>query len=341
MLVREIAALLRAGFEGDPDLEISGAAPVDSAGPTDLSFASGSALASAHASRAGCLIVPPEFETMASRTLIRVAQPRAAFAAALARLYPADPVRPGIHPTAVVAPGASIDPSCEIGPHATIEAGACIGAGTRIGAGCFIGRGSSIGPDSTLHANVTIYNRIEIGSRVILHSGSIVGADGFGFVLSSGRYEKFPQVGRVVIHDDVEIGANTCIDRAALGTTEIGAGTKLDNMVHIGHNCRIGKHVVIAAQTGLSGGVVVEDYAIIGGQVGIGDKAKIESRAVLGSGCGVLTSKIVRAGEPVWGTPARPLRQHLEQLANVSRLPRLRQEVGALKARIEELEKAR
>jgi UDP-3-O-[3-hydroxymyristoyl] glucosamine N-acyltransferase len=169
----------------------------------------------------------------------------------------------------------------------------------------------------------------------------VLGADGFGFVFAERRYHKFPQVGRVVIGDDVEIGANSCVDRAALGVTSIGDGTKLDNMVHIGHNCRIGKHVVIAAQTGLSGGVVVEDYAVIGGQVGIGDKARIESGAVLGSGCGILTSKIVRGGQTVWGTPARPLREHLQQLANLARLPELRKHVEELRKRLEALEQRR
>jgi UDP-3-O-[3-hydroxymyristoyl] glucosamine N-acyltransferase len=191
-----------------------------------------------------------------------------------------------------------------------------------------------------LYANVTVYHRVQIADRVILHSGCVLGADGFGFAFTGERYEKFPQVGRVIIHDDVEIGANACVDRGALGNTEIGQGTKLDNMVHVGHNCRIGRHVVIAAQTGLSGGVIIEDYAILGGQIGIGDKARIESHAVLGSGSGVLTSKIVRSGEPVWGTPARPLRQYLQQLAMMSRLPRMREEIASLKQRIAELERA-
>jgi UDP-3-O-[3-hydroxymyristoyl] glucosamine N-acyltransferase len=189
-----------------------------------------------------------------------------------------------------------------------------------------------------VHANVTIYSGVTIGDRAVLHSGCVLGADGFGFVRSGDRYEKFPQIGRVQIGDDVEIGANSCVDRAALGVTEIGDGTKLDNMVHIGHNCSIGRHVVIAAQTGLSGGVVVEDYAVIGGQVGIGDKARIESGAVLGSGCGILTSKIVRKGQVVWGTPARPLKEHLEQLANLSRLPELRKQVRELDRRARESE---
>jgi UDP-3-O-[3-hydroxymyristoyl] glucosamine N-acyltransferase len=192
-----------------------------------------------------------------------------------------------------------------------------------------------------LHANVSIYDDVDIGRGVILHSGCVIGADGFGFVLENNRYEKFPQIGRVEIGDFVEIGANSCVDRAALGTTHIGEGTKLDNMVHVGHNCRIGRHVVVAAQTGFSGGVVVEDYAVIGGQVGIGDKARIESHAVLGSGCGILSSKIVRAGQVVWGTPARPLKQHLEQLAYVARLPEMHDELGEIKRRISDLEKAK
>jgi UDP-3-O-[3-hydroxymyristoyl] glucosamine N-acyltransferase len=338
--VRELAAFLRAEYEGDGEADVTGAAPVEAAGPYDLSFASGAALARVPGSSAGCVIVPLDFINMASRTIVRVEHPRSAFAAALSCIYPPEPVHAGVHPTAVIAATASIDETCEIAPHVTVADGARLGPRTRVGAGCSIGRSASIGADCSLHANVTIYDDVEVGDRVILHSGAVLGADGFGFVLQGDRYAKFPQVGRVVVHDDVEVGANACIDRAALGVTEVGEGTKLDNMVHIGHNCRIGKHVVIAAQTGLSGGVVVEDYAVIGGQVGIGDKARIESGAILGSGCGVLTSKIVRSGEPVWGTPARPLRQHLEQLATVARLPKLRQELTDLKARIAQLERA-
>jgi UDP-3-O-[3-hydroxymyristoyl] glucosamine N-acyltransferase len=194
-----------------------------------------------------------------------------------------------------------------------------------------------LGAYCLLHANVTIYENVTVGDRAILHAGCVLGADGFGFVRSSDRYEKFPQIGRVKIGDDVEIGANSCIDRAALGVTQIGDGVKIDNLVHIGHNCTIGRHVVIAAQTGLSGGVVIEDYAVIGGQVGIGDKARIETGAVLGSGCGILTSKIVRKGQVVWGTPARPLKEHLEQLANLARLPALRKEVASLRNRLEKI----
>jgi UDP-3-O-[3-hydroxymyristoyl] glucosamine N-acyltransferase len=210
---------------------------------------------------------------------------------------------------------------------------------TSLGATCVVGKRVSLGEGCVLHPHVTVYDNVDIGRGSVLHSGAVIGADGFGYVMEHERWHKFPQVGRVEIGDFVEIGANSCVDRAALGVTSIGEGTKLDNMVHVGHNCRIGRHVVVAAQTGFSGGVVVEDYAVIGGQVGIGDKARIESRAVLGSGCGVLTSKIVHSGETVWGTPARPLRQHLEQLANLARLPELRREVAEMKRRLAELER--
>jgi UDP-3-O-[3-hydroxymyristoyl] glucosamine N-acyltransferase len=250
--------------------------------------------------------------------------PRAAIARAITQLHPVKALLPSIDPTAVIGPGAEIAADAYIGPLVAVGAGARIGAGTQIHAGSVIGDGVRVGENCLLHPRVTLYSDVSIGHHVVLHSGCVIGADGFGFVFQGGAYHKFPQVGRVEIADHVEIGANSCVDRAALGVTSIGEGTKLDNLVHIGHNCRLGKHVVIAAQTGLSGGVIVEDYAVIGGQVGIGDKARIESRAVLGSGSGVLTSKIVRSGEVVWGTPARPLKQYLQQLALLSGLAKKR-----------------
>jgi UDP-3-O-[3-hydroxymyristoyl] glucosamine N-acyltransferase len=341
MLVRELAHAVGATFEGDGQKEISGVADIESAGAADLSFAAGSkGLAQAYKSSAGCIVVPHDFENASSRTVIRAANPRGAFAQAVRLLLPPRAARSGVHPTAVIANSASVHESAEIGPHVTIGERTSIGAGTSVGAGTSIGDDVSIGDGCRVHSLVTIYDGVTVGARAVLHSGCVLGADGFGFVLAGDCYEKFPQVGRVAIGDDVEIGANSCIDRAALGVTSIGDGTKLDNMVHVGHNCRIGRHVVIAAQTGLSGGVVIEDYAVIGGQVGIGDKARIESRAVLGSGSGVLTSKIVRGGQVLWGTPARPLKDHLEQLANVGRLPELRREMEDLRTRVEQLEAA-
>jgi UDP-3-O-[3-hydroxymyristoyl] glucosamine N-acyltransferase len=323
--IKELAGWLEAPFEGDGERDIRAVAALEDAGPADLSFVTrGRAAKLADASQAGCLVVPEDYANPPGRTVIRARDPRGAVARAILRLHPAAEPSPGIHPTAVIGPGATIAASASIGPFVAIGAGARIGASSSLGAGCVLAEGVEIGEHCTLHPRVTLYRGVRIGNHAILHSGCVIGADGFGFVLTGGRYEKFPQIGRVEIGDNVEIGAGSCVDRAALGVTSIGEGTKLDNLVHIGHNCRIGRHVVIAAQTGLSGGVIVEDYAVIGGQVGIGDKARIESRAVLGSGSGVLTSKIVRGGQVMWGTPARPLKEYLEQLAVLSQLGKRR-----------------
>jgi UDP-3-O-[3-hydroxymyristoyl] glucosamine N-acyltransferase len=336
--VIEIAELLDAPWEGDGAREVTAAAAVESAGEHEISFAAGAkAAALAARSKAGCLLVAPEFSKTHGRTIIRVKEPRAAFARVIAALHPEPAIEPGIHPTAVVAAGARIGGGCAIGPRVVIGEDAEIGAGTAVGAGSVIGRQVKVGEGGRLHPNVTLYDGVTVGRRAVLHSGCVIGADGFGFAMAGGQWRKFPQIGTVVLGDDVEIGANSCVDRAALGATTIGDGTKLDNMVHVGHNCAIGRHVVVAAQTGFSGGVVVEDYAVIGGQVGIGDKARIESRAVLGSGCGVLTSKIIRAGQTVWGTPARPLKEYLETLAAQGRLPEYRKRLVELERRIEEL----
>ena len=339
MRVSEIAEYLKARWEGEGERDIQGVAPLETAGPADVAFVgSRKAASAAGQSQAGCLLVPDEFPQ--GRTVIRVREPRAAFAAVIQLLCPLPEPTSGIHPTAVVDALAMVPTRCSVGPQCVIGAGSRVGERSRLGPGCVIGENVSIGADCVLHAHVTIYNSVVVGDRAVLHSGCVLGADGFGFVRAGDRYEKFPQVGRVHIGNDVEIGANSCVDRAALGVTEIGDGTKLDNLVHVGHNCKIGRHVVIAAQTGLSGGVVVEDYAVIGGQVGIGDKARIESGAVLGSGSGILTSKIVRKGQVVWGTPARPLKEHLQQLANVARLPELREQLRELRARVEGAAKA-
>ncbi|MFN7997485.1 MAG: UDP-3-O-(3-hydroxymyristoyl)glucosamine N-acyltransferase [Bryobacteraceae bacterium] len=339
MRVRELAEWLGATFEGDGEKEVNGVAPLESAGASELSFVGNrKALLQADSSAAGCLIVPIDFPSPSRRTVIRVAEPRTAFARAMNRFYPTAEIKPGIHPSATLGAGVEIGALAAIGPHVSIGDNSRIGLASSIGPGCAIGKRVALGEGCILHANVTIYDNVDIGRGVILHSGCVIGADGFGFVFENGRYHKFPQVGRVEIGDFVEIGANSCVDRAALGVTVIGEGTKLDNMVHVGHNCRIGRHVVVAAQTGFSGGVVVEDHAVIGGQVGIGDKARIESGAVLGSGCGILSSKIVRSGQTVWGTPARPLKEHLEQLANLARLPEMRREMADLKRRLANLE---
>lgn len=337
--VAQLAELIHAELEGDGNRVITGANSLEDATAGDLSFVSSpKGIENARSSRASCLVAFPDFDTQGPWSVLRVSDPRAAFAQALNAVYPPKRIQPFVHPTAIVAPSASVHATCFIGAYVTIGENTKIGAGSCVGNGSRLGDNVNIGENTTLHPNVTIYDNVSIGARVIIHSGVILGADGFGFTLVGDRYQKFPQVGTIRIEDDVEIGANCCVDRAALGVTRIGEGTKLDNLVHVAHNCNIGKHVVIAAQTGFSGSVTVGDYAMIGGQTGIGEKAKIQSKAVIGGKAGVLTGQIVTSGEPVWGIPARPLRQHLKSLAHVARLEKYKREIEELKAKVSALE---
>lgn len=339
MRIEDLAQHIGLTYEGDGNAEVTHAAPLDVAVAGQLSFVGSVKAAEAALHSPACLIVPPAYRRSDRQTVLRAENPRAAFAHALEVLYPEEAVRPSIHRTACIESSAVVDATAQIGPHAVIGAQSVIGVEVRVGPGTVIGMDVRIGDHSRIHPNVTIYDHVRIGKNAVIHSGAVIGADGFGFAREGGVYRKFPQVGTVEIGDDVEIGANTCIDRAALGATHIGNGVKLDNMVHIAHNCRLGNNVVIAAQTGLSGGVVIEDDAVIGGQVGIGDKARIERGAVLGSGCGILTSKIVRSGQVVWGTPARPLKEYLEQLAVMATLPEIRKRLKEVVVRLEGLEK--
>ncbi|MGI9072496.1 MAG: UDP-3-O-(3-hydroxymyristoyl)glucosamine N-acyltransferase [Bryobacteraceae bacterium] len=338
LTVAQIAELCGGQAEGNTQLPISGANALEGATATDLSFvANQKALKSATLSKAGCLLVLPSFNAVGPWSLIRVDDPRSAFGRAVGALLPKQRPSPSIHPTAIVALSASVAADCFIGAHTTVGEHTRIGNGASIGNNCSIGDRVIIGENTILHANVSVYNDVHIGARVVLHSGSVVGADGFGFTLTGNRYEKFPQIGTVEIGNDVEIGANSCVDRAALGATTIGEGTKLDNLVHVAHNCRIGKHVVVAAQTGLSGSVSVGDYAVIGGQAGFGENAHVEPKAVVGGKSGVLPSQKIRAGEPVWGIPARPLRSHLTGLANIAKLPELRERLRELEQKVKNL----
>ncbi len=331
MKVSELAAALGVTWEGEGDRVVKRFAALETAGAETLSFVAGVKAFEAALRSPAVLLATPEYPRPEHQTVLRAKAPRLFAARAIAKLHP--PLRPpaGVHPSAVVGPGAVLGAHVAVGPGAVLGAGVHIGESSIVGAGCRIGDYARIGSGCLLHAGVTLYAGVTVGDRAILHSGSVIGADGFGFVWNGERYEKFPQIGSVEIGDDVEVGANSTIDRGALGNTWIGNGVKLDNQVHVGHNCRIGNHVVVAAQTGFSGGVVIEDRAVIGGQVGVGDKARIEKGAVIGSGAGILTSKIVRAGQVVWGTPARPLKEHLAQLAALAKLPELRKELAALR----------
>jgi UDP-3-O-[3-hydroxymyristoyl] glucosamine N-acyltransferase len=235
-----------------------------------------------------------------------------------------------------------VDPTAEVNA-ALIGAFSSVGAGSRIAVGCQIhegvriGRNVHVGENTIVFPNCVIYDNVSIGRHCVLHGGAVIGAAGFGYVRDdAGEYHQFPQIGTVVIEDRVEIGANTCVDRGALGETRIGAGAKIDNLVQIGHNVKIGKRVVIAAQTGISGSTVIEDDCVIGGQVGMGDHARVLSGAIIGSQAGVLPGKIVRPGV-WWGTPVQPLENYKRQNALVKGLPRLKEDLRQLKADVDTL----
>lgn len=340
MTVAEIAQACDGTVSGDLNRMITGANSLEAAGPEDISFvANAKARTAAQNSHAGCLLVDPSFDKNEPWAVIQVSDPRRAFAQILRHLYPQPRHEPFIHPTAIIASTAHIAADCYIGAYTVIGENVRVGHGCIVDTGVRVGDRTVIGEQTTIHSQVTLYESVRIGARVILHAGCVIGADGFGFALAGDHYEKFPQVGTVLIEDDVEIGANCCIDRAALGVTRIGTGSKLDNMVHVAHNCTIGKHVVIAAQSGFAGGVTIGDYAVIGGQVGMGEKANVAARAVVGSGAGILSFQKVQAGEPVWGVPARPLRQHLKGLANIGKIPALKEAIREVMRRLDELEK--
>ena len=258
---------------------------------------------------------------IAGKTLLRAANPKVAFAKAAAWLVPAVPIATGIHPTAVISSTAQLARGVSVGPFAVIEDNVQVGEGTEIGAFCFLGRDARLGSRCRLYPRVTLYAGANLGDAVILHAGAVIGSDGFGYVVEEKRRWKFPQVGQVRIGNDVEIGANTTIDRGSLDSTEISAGVKIDNLVHIAHNVHIGQNTVIAAQTGISGSAVIGTDVAFGGQAGLGDHCLIEDGAVIGGQAGILPGKTIRSGQIVWGTPARPLYKFKQQFAWSARLP--------------------
>jgi UDP-3-O-[3-hydroxymyristoyl] glucosamine N-acyltransferase len=318
--IKEIADHIGGELRGDGNAALHSVASLKNAGPTDLSYAEEKFHSDVANSRAGCVIVGAG--QFSGKTVIVVRNPKLAFACAAAWLLAEERTDAGIHPSAVVAPDVEIGDKVRIGPLAVVEAGARIGDGTVIEAGAYLGRRSRIGSNCILYPKVVIYAGVEIGNRVIIHSGAVVGADGFGFVKDGRTHVKFPQAGKVIVEDDVEIGANTCIDRGSLETTIIRKGTKLDNLIQIAHNVEIGEHTVIASQTGISGSSTLGADCIIGGQVGIGEHARLDDNTIIGGQAGVLNGKHVRGGEVLWGTPVRPLREFLLQQAYLARLVR-------------------
>jgi UDP-3-O-[3-hydroxymyristoyl] glucosamine N-acyltransferase len=320
--LRDLAEKLGCRLLGDGSVTVTSVSSLQSATAGSLIFVDDAQYLNTALGSSAAAIVAGEFATTAaSKPILISPQPRLTFARAAKLLRDPDRRR-GIHPSALVPDSTKIGKNVAIGARAVIGEDVKIGEETTIGPGSAIADDVAIGSHCRVDANVTIYPGTTLGDRVIVQAGAVLGSEGFGYVRDSqtGRYEQFPQVGRLVIEDDVEIGANSTIDRGALDETRIQRGTKIDNLVHVGHNVHIGQDVVIAAQTGLSGSATIEDNVIIGGQVGIADHVRIEEGAILGAQSGVPTKKVIRGkGVVFWGTPARPIREYLKELAFLSR----------------------
>ena len=337
--IARLAELLGLAFQGQGERSISRVSGWESADKDSLIFIAGGKAFNLLVDPfpAACVIttrelVRPEWNAILSEN------PKLDFARAADALTPRALGQGSIDSTALIHPEAVIEAGAEIGPFVAVGAKTKVGRLSILHAGVIVGENCSLGENCILYPRVILYPGVQLGSRVTLHAGVIVGGDGFGYVIDGNRHVKFPQVGSVLIEDDVEIGCNTTIDRGSLGITRIGRGAKIDNLVQVAHNVDIGREVIIAAQTGISGSTVIEDRAIIGGQVGFGDHARVESGAVIGSKAGVLPGKLVRRGQVYWGVPVRPLQEYKKLNALFGRLPEMKKQIDELLRRLKEVE---
>lgn len=338
--LRQIADAVEGVLEGEGTLPITRVATLEAATPGDIAFFFDEKKADALAStRATAIVVPTNLKITAGRPAVRVRNPKVAFARTLALFAPARPTA-GIHPMALVDPAAILGSGVSLGPNVIISGGARIGANSVIMAGAFIGENVVIGSDCYIYPGARILERCETGDRVIIHSGVVIGSDGFGFVPDpnvNGRpgVRKVPQLARVRIGHDVEIGANTCIDRGPLEDTVIGNGVKIDNLVQIGHNCIIKDYVIIASQVGIAGSCIIGSGTMFAGQAGVADHVHIGEGSRVGASTAVMKS--IPAESKVWGTPARPMQEALRNAASGSSLERLRDRVRQLEVEIQKL----
>jgi UDP-3-O-[3-hydroxymyristoyl] glucosamine N-acyltransferase len=328
----EIAKHLGGEVIGDASLCLKGFAPADRAQPGELTFAENeNYFARAEQSAASAIIVAGPFDSQ-KKVLIRVPDARVAFAKVLPLFFP-EPVFPaGIHPTAIIAPGAQVDSTAHVGPYCVLSDRVRIGPRSVLQGGNYLAAGCQLGEDVNLFPNVVLYTSTEIGNRVRIHSGSVVGADGFGYVQDAGIHRKVPQIGSVIIRDDVEIGANVTIDRGALGPTIIGRGTKIDNLVQIGHNVTFGEHCLVVSQAGIAGSTKIGNYVILAGQVGVAGHLKIGNRVSVAAQSGVMHN--IPDGEKWLWTPAQPDRQAKRQMIALQQLPDLLRRVAELERKL-------
>ncbi len=338
MKLTELAERIDGTLDRTDDREITGIAGLDEAHPGDITFMTNPKFASAlEKSEASAVVVGRKWEGRSPCPVVRVGNPDKAMALCAALLGPAIPkTEPGIHQTAIVADGARIGEGVSIGPYCVVESGAVLGNRTTLAAGCYIGYDTTIGVACVFDPHVIIRHRVEIGDRVVIHDGAVIGSDGFGNYHDGGRWHKIPQIGIVEIGDDVEIGSNTTIDRARFGMTKIAKGAKIDNLVQIGHNVRVGENAAMAAQVGISGSTVVEANVMLAGQVGVAGHLVIGAGAIAGGKAGI--AKNIAPGDFVLGYPAVPQRKFVANLRNVSRLPKLKERIDELERRLAELE---
>ena len=335
--LRELAGILGATLEGDGDRVVSGVAPLDAAGPAEVSFVLGIRYqAAGRASRAAAFVAPPGITDLPGPVL-RTPSPQLALIHLLEAFHPPAPAAAGVHPTAVVDPAASIDPAASVGAGAVIERGAVVRRGARVFPLVYVGADAEVGEDATLYPHVVLCERVRLGRRVIVHAGAVLGADGFGYAQEAGEHRKVPQVGGVLVEDDVEIGANTTIDRATLGDTIIRRGTKIDNLVQIGHNVEIGERSILVAQVGVSGSSRLGRGVILAGQVGVADHVTLGDGVIVGAQAGV-PSDLETAGAYL-GSPARPMMETKRIMAAEARLPELVRRVRDLERRLEQVER--
>jgi len=328
----EIAKELDGEVIGDGSLKLTGFAPATAAKPGDLTFAENETFfQKAEQSAAAAILIDGPF-TSTRKALIRVANARIAFARVLPLFFPERTFAPGVDPASVVAPSAQIDPTAHIGPHCVIGEKVNIGPGVVLQGGNHIGNHCVIGAHSRLFPNVVLYDQTQIGQRVRIHAGAVIGSDGFGYVFDAGHHRKVPQVGQVIVQDDVEIGANVAIDRGALGPTLIGKGTKIDNLVQIAHNVSIGEHCLVVAQVGVAGSTKIGQYTTLAGQVGVTGHLKIGNKVTIAAQSGVMHD--VPDGSKWLGSPAQPDRQAKRQMIALQYLPELLRRVSELEKQV-------
>jgi UDP-3-O-[3-hydroxymyristoyl] glucosamine N-acyltransferase len=342
LTVHEVAALARGEVRGDGSREIRGAATLEAAGPSDLAFAQSDAyLEKLATTAAGAVIVPRTAEAGAHATraaLVLADEPQLAFARALTRLCHEEP-SPGVDARAFVAPSAEVDSTARVHALAVVGADARVGPRSVLHPHAVVGEGAVVGAACVLHPGAVLYPRCRLGDRVVVHANAVIGSDGYGYVWDGEGHFKIPQVGIAVLEDDVEVGAGCTIDRAALGETRIGRGTKVDNLVHVGHNVRVGKHCLLVAQVGIAGSTEIGNHVVLGGQVGVGGHLRIADGVRVGGQGGVAKS-LLTPGD-YWGTPAREHKTWLRTLGSLSRLTALWRSVRELTLRVESLERAR